>query len=118
VRILLAEDNEMNVELFLATLRDDHHEVVVTRDGEAAKQRALSEPFDLLVLDIQMPRLDGYSLCRELRAAGITRPIVALSANAMPADIARGVEGGFDAYLTKPVKVGELRETLHRLGGR
>lgn len=115
MRILLAEDNEMNVEFFLAALRDAAYEVSVARDGLAARDLALSEPFDVMVLDLQMPKLDGYSLCRDLRAAGITRPIVALTAAAMEADVARGREAGFDEYLTKPASVSELRATLRRL---
>lgn len=118
MRVLLAEDNEMNIELVLAALVSDGHEVVVARDGEAARERALAETFDVLLLDIQMPKLDGLSLCRELRAAGFARPLVALSAAAMPEDVARGREAGFDAYLTKPVTVGALREVVRRLASR
>lgn len=118
MRVLLAEDNEMNIDLVLAALASDGHEVTVTRDGAAARERALAEAFDVLVLDIQMPKLDGLSLCRELRAAGIRQPIVALSAAAMTDDVARGHDAGFDAYLTKPVRVAELREVVRRLGTR
>lgn len=118
MRVLLAEDNELNIELVLAALVSDGHEVTVARDGVAARERALAQAFDVLVLDIQMPKLDGLSLCRELREAGIRQPMVALSAAAMPGDVARGGEAGFDAYLTKPVRVGELRETVRALGSR
>ena len=72
MRVLLAEDNEMNIELVLAALVSDGHEVTVTRDGAAARARALAETFDILVVDIQMPKLDGLSLCRELRAAALS----------------------------------------------
>lgn len=117
MRVLLAEDNEMNIELFVAALRADGHVVTVTRDGLEARDRALAEPFDVFVLDIQMPKLDGYELCRALHAAGIRAPIVALTAAAMPADVERGREVGFDAYLTKPVALPELRATLRQLVG-
>lgn len=114
MRLLLAEDNATNVELFLAALETDGHEVTVERDGLSARARALRETFDLIVLDIQMPRLDGNALCAELRAAGIRSPIVALSAAAQPSDIARGMETGFDAYLTKPIRPDALRAAVRR----
>lgn len=115
MRLLLAEDNAVNAEFFVAAVAPDGHVVTVTRDGQAARERALAEPFDVIVLDVQMPKLDGYALCRELRAAGIRQPIVALSAFAMPSDVQRGRETGFDAYLTKPISPAELREALRRL---
>ena len=114
MRLLLAEDNATNVELFLAALETDGHEVTVERDGPSARARALRETFDLIVLDIQMPRLDGNAVCAELRAAGIRSPIVALSAAAQPSDIARGMETGFDAYLTKPIRPDALRAAVRR----
>ncbi|HEV8534513.1 MAG TPA: response regulator [Candidatus Limnocylindria bacterium] len=112
MRVLLAEDNAKNVELFVAALAIDGHDVTVERDGLGARERALREAFDLIVLDIQMPLLDGYALCAELRASGIRGPIIALSAAAMPSDIERGKEMGFDAYLTKPIRPGELRAAV------
>lgn len=118
MRVLLAEDDAMNVEFFLAALQGDGHTVTVARDGLAARARALAETFDIFVLDIQMPKLDGYALCRELRERGIRQPIVALSAAAMPADAERGREAGFDLYLTKPISVVELRAAVRRFGKR
>lgn len=115
MRVLLAEDNTMNIDLALAALASEGYEVSVARDGVAARERALAEDFDLFILDIQMPKLDGLALCRELRAAGIRKPIMALSAAAMPEDVTRGQAAGFDAYLTKPMRVGELREVVRRL---
>jgi len=114
MRVLLAEDNPTNVELFLAALEPEGHEVTVERDGLAARERALRETFDLMVLDIQMPLLDGYALCAELRASGIRGPIIALSAAAMPREIEHGKAMGFDAYLTKPVRPGDLRTAVRR----
>lgn len=113
MRVLLAEDNATNVELFVAALAIDGHEVTVERDGLSARERALRETFDLIVLDIQMPLLDGYALCGELRRAGIKGPIIALSAAAMPNDVQRGRAIGFDAYLTKPIRPAQLREAVH-----
>jgi CheY-like chemotaxis protein len=112
VRLLLADDNEMNVDLFTAAL--DQHDVVVERDGAAALQRALSESFDLILLDVQMPRMRGDEVCRELRAKGISTPIVALTAAAMPVDMARASDAGFDAYLTKPISPESLRAAVRQ----
>lgn len=114
MRLLLVDDNPLNVELFVAVLETDGHEVVVERDGIAGRDRALREPFDVLVVDVQLPRLDGIALCRELRDAGITTPILAVSSAAMPEQIERGLAGGFDEYLTKPITPAALREAIRR----
>ncbi|MEK7863547.1 MAG: response regulator [Chloroflexota bacterium] len=114
MRVLLAEDNPTNVELFLAALETDGHEVVVERDGVSARDRALHERFDVIILDIQMPRLDGNAVCVELRAAGNRGPILALSAAAMPEDLARGKASGFDDYLPKPILPAVLRAAIRR----
>ena len=112
MRLLLADDNDMNVELFLAAL--DGHDVVVVRDGTTALLTALRERFDLILLDVQMPGMNGADVCRALRDAGVRTPIVAVSANAMPADLARGLACGFTDYLTKPIAPTLLRTTVER----
>ena len=112
MRLLLADDNDMNVDLFAAAL--DQHEVVIVRDGAQALERGLGEAFDLILLDVQMPRMDGFEVCRALRAAGVSAPIVALTAAAMPDDVARGSGAGFDAYLTKPIAPEALRAAVRR----
>lgn len=116
MRVLLVEDNRMNVELFVDALETDGHEVTVESDGLRGRSRALSERFDVLILDIQLPGLDGYALCRELRAAGVTTSMLALSSAAMPDQIERGLAAGFDAYLTKPIAPAALREAVRRFG--
>lgn len=117
MRILLIEDDPLNVELFTAVLVDDGHHVEVERDGEAGKARALSELFDLILLDLQLPRLRGDALCRELRAVGLRLPIVALSAEALPEQIRVNSEAGFDDYLTKPTSPAALRKAVRRHAG-
>ncbi len=114
MQLLLAEDNPMNVDLFRAVLEGDGHDVTVARDGLTARHLALRRRFDLVILDIHMPGLDGYALCAELRAAGIRGPIIALSAAAMPREAERAKEKGFDAYLTKPISPAALREAVRR----
>lgn len=103
VRILLADDDRLNLELYVDVLEDDGHEVHVEATGDAALSRALASSFDVVLLDIQMPGLDGNEVCRRLRAAGYHGPIAALSAAALPDNVRRGEAAGFDAYLTKPL---------------
>ena len=110
--MLLVDDNAMNVELFVAALETDGHEVVVERDGPSGRERALRERFDVFILDIQLPGIDGYAICRDLRAAGVRSPILALSSAAMTDQIERGMASGFDRYLTKPISPSALREAV------
>lgn len=114
MRLLLVEDNAMNVELFTAALETDGHEVVVEREGRAGLARALAESFDLVILDVQLPGMDGVAIVRELRAADRRGPIVALSSSAMADQVQRGMEAGFDAYLTKPIAPADLRAAVRR----
>lgn len=107
----------MNVELFTAALEADGHEVVVERDGRGGRDRALREKFDLVILDVQLPGMDGVAIVRELRAADVRGPIVALSSSAMPEQVQEGLTAGFDEYLTKPISPAELRRAVQRLGG-
>lgn len=106
----------MNVELFTDALETDGHEVVVERDGPGGLERALSERFDLVILDVQLPGLDGFSVVRELRAANVRGPIVALSSSAMADQIKEGLAAGFDDYLTKPISPADLRSAVRRHG--
>ncbi|TME60349.1 MAG: response regulator, partial [Chloroflexi bacterium] len=76
----------MNVELFETALQTDGHEIVIERDGAAGEMRA-SDRFDLVLLDIQLPKMNGLDVCRSLRARGLRMPIVALSASVLPEEI-------------------------------
>jgi len=114
MRVLIVDDNAMNVEFFQDTLEAAGHEVAVERDGRKGRDRAAADPFDVILLDIQMPELDGADVCRELRIAGVVTPILALSAAAMPQQIARGKAAGFDEYLTKPISPAALRDAVLR----
>lgn len=118
MRILLVDDNELNVELFEATLRGDGHDVIIARDGEAGQARALAEPFDLILLDIQLPRRSGIAVCRALRAAGIRTLIIALSASVLPDEIARTEDAGFDRFLGKPTAPAEIRAAVRAAAPR
>ena len=112
----MVDDDALNRELFSDVLEQDGHEVVAVADPVRSQERALAERFDLIILDIQMPGLDGYAVCRSLRRAGVRSPIIALSSNAMPEHIAEGRDAGFDAYLTKPIAPADLRAAVRDYG--
>lgn len=114
MKILLLEDNAMNSELFRAVLEREGHLVEHETSGLLGRARALAEPFDLILSDIDLPGLDGHGVCRDLREAGITAPIIAITAFAGQAEAARGTSSGFDLYLTKPIGPKELREAIDR----
>lgn len=113
-RILLAEDAEDNQRLFAAFLARPEYAVRVAADGAAARRIALEEgPFDLVLMDMQMPRLDGYDATRSLREAGYDAPIVALTAHATLFDRRRCLEAGCDEYATKPIDRAGLLELVN-----
>ena len=107
-RVLLVEDGEDNQRLLAHYLRRAGAEVVLAVDGHEAVSSALEaqaagRAFDVVVMDMQMPRLDGYGATSRLRAAGYKRPIVALTANAMAHDRKRCLDAGCDDFCSKPV---------------
>src|SRR5262249_60647823 len=102
-RILIVDDVKANVDVLVQALRDDY-KLSVALNGESALRSAEKNPPDLLLLDILMPGIDGYEVCRRLRAAPQTRetPVMFLSALEEAANKARGFEIGGNDYLTKP----------------
>lgn len=116
LRILVAEDNLVNQRLASELLRRDGHSIVVAGDGKQAVAAATGQHFDLVLMDVQMPVLDGLQATAQIRTAGNHVPIVAMTASAMNGDQARCLQFGMDGYLTKPIDVAALRETLARFG--
>ena len=114
MRVLLVEDEAMNADLFVDALAPDGHDITVERDGLDGYARAGSQAFDLIVLDMNLPRMSGAEICRSLRANGTRTPILALSASVMPNELEAGLRAGFDAYLTKPIAPAALREAIRR----
>ncbi|WP_428421520.1 ATP-binding protein [Methylibium sp.] len=102
-RVLLAEDGVDNQRLLTAFLRQAGITVTVVGNGREAVETALRQDFDLILMDVQMPVMDGIAATQMLRAAGYRRPIIALTANVMKSDIQRYREAGCDQVLAKPV---------------
>ena len=103
-KILIADDEPTIVRLMEFILARQGHEMIVAVNGEEALQKIRTEQPDLVLLDIMMPRIDGYEVAQQLRADPATAalPIIMLSAKAQEEDIRRGVEVGVDEYVTKP----------------
>ena len=108
-RILVVED-EPGIALGLEDdLTLEGYEVEVVGDGNAAIVRARDGAFDLILLDVMLPRKDGFQVCRELRRGGLETPIIMLTAKAHEAEKVMGLEWGADDYITKPFSPAELR---------
>ncbi len=107
-RILLVEDEESLVEVIELNLKLEGYDVTVARDGSLALDFALGARFDLCILDIMLPKVDGFTVCKTLRAENIGIPILFLSAKSSSADRVEGLKIGGDDYLTKPFNLEEL----------
>lgn len=106
--VLIVEDDKNILELLEIHLKDLYCEVTMEVNGRQGYEKAKSEPFDLIILDINLPEMDGLDICRELRAAKIKTPIMMLTARSEEIDKILGLETGADDYLTKPFSVREF----------
>jgi signal transduction histidine kinase/ActR/RegA family two-component response regulator len=122
LRILLAEDNEVNIRLATRLLERDGHTVTLARNGRTTIEQYIRAEFDLILMDVQMPEMDGIEATHELRRMEAERgrrtPIIALTASAMTSDRDQCMEAGMDAYLTKPLRPAELHAAIGRLCGQ
>jgi DNA-binding response OmpR family regulator len=114
-KILVVED-DAHIALGLEyDLKMEGYAVEVVADGESALTRARAEAFDLILLDIMLPRKDGFAVCRELRRAGVKTPVLMLTAKGQEAEKVLGLELGADDYVTKPFSPLELRARIKAL---
>jgi DNA-binding response OmpR family regulator len=108
-RILVVEDEPPLALGLEDDLKLEGYEVEVVGDGETASRRAREQSFDLIILDVMLPRKDGFEVCRELRRAGLRTPVILLTAKTQESDKILGLELGADDYVTKPFSPRELR---------
>jgi len=113
-RVLVAEDVETNQVLIKILLKRLGLEVTIVENGQDVVKEGAANPYDVILMDVQMPRMNGHEATQELRRLGIEVPIVALTANVMSEDRKNCLAAGFDGYLTKPIDQNELAETLAR----
>jgi two-component system cell cycle response regulator DivK len=120
LRILVVEDNERNMRLFRDVLRASGHRTFEATTGERAVELATEHGPDLVLMDIQLPDIDGVEALGRLRADERTRavPVLALTAQAMDGDRERFLAAGFDGYLSKPVNIADLLDTVRRYGAQ
>jgi two-component system alkaline phosphatase synthesis response regulator PhoP len=115
MKVLLVEDEEGLILTLTDRLRSEGFEVVTAKDGEAGLEAALAQSFDLILLDVMLPKKNGYDVCRDLRQRGITTPILMLTAKGETIDKVLGLKLGADDYLTKPFEVIELLARIEAL---
>jgi CheY-like chemotaxis protein len=123
LRILLAEDSQDNVLLIQSYLKDSECSVDLAGNGEAALQKFISGAYDVVLMDVQMPVMDGYSATRRIRQwEGENRarpvPILALTAHALPEEVRKSLDAGCTAHLTKPIRKATLLHAIeeHTMG--
>lgn len=120
LRILLAEDNQVNQKLAVNILEKRGHKVSVANNGQQALDALEVEQFDMVLMDVQMPQLDGMEATRAIREKEKSTkthiPIVAMTAHAMKGDKERCLASGMDAYVTKPIQTNELFEVIDGIG--
>lgn len=120
-RILLVEDNEMNRDMLSRRLQKKGYEVTMAVDGRQGVDMARSGGYDLILMDMSLPEIDGWEATKQLRAVPETRnvPIIGLTAHAMAGDREKAMEAGCNDYDTKPVELPRLLAKIEALlGGR
>ena len=114
-RILLVEDEESLVLALCDRLASEGYAVDVAGDGDAAFEKASRGAFDLILLDVALPRRNGFDVCRDLRARGVQTPVLMLTARGQVIDRVLGLKLGADDYLTKPFETAELLARIEAL---
>src|ERR1700678_2796090 len=115
MRVLLVEDDERIARFVAKGLREQSYAVDVAADGNDALYQAEINTYDLFILDVMIPGMDGFAVCRKIREAGICAPLLMLTARDAVDDRITGLDHGADDYLTKPFEFGELLARLRAL---
>jgi len=119
LRVLLAEDNPVNQTLAMRILEKLGHKVQVANNGKEALERAQAEEFDVVLMDVQMPEMDGLEATAAIREAEVGTgkhvPIIAMTAHAMKGDREKCLSAGMDEYLSKPIRIGELKQAMSEI---
>lgn len=118
MRILIVEDELHLAEALAQILRKNNYTVDAVNDGEAGLDNALSDIYDLIVLDIMLPKMDGISVLKSIRKEGISTPVILLTAKGEISDKVRGLDSGADDYLAKPFASEELLARIRALSRR
>ena len=118
MRILVVEDEKRLCEALVQLLRKQNYTVDSDNDGEAGLDDALSGIYDVIILDVMLPRLDGISILKELRRENVDVPVIMLTAKGEISDKVKGLDSGADDYLTKPFNTEELLARVRALGRR
>ena len=111
-KVLVAEDNPSNQKLIAILLKKMGFEVTLADDGQQAVEQCGLNTFDIILMDMQMPNLNGYDATRQLRCQGVQTPIIAVTANAMTGDEQKCLDVGCDGYLSKPIDRNKLDELI------
>ncbi|MDO9068857.1 MAG: response regulator transcription factor [Deltaproteobacteria bacterium] len=115
MRILVVEDEKKVASFIKRGLADENYDVVVSNDGADGLKQALNTDFNLLILDVSLPKKDGIAVVTELRAAGNRVPVLMLTARDATEDVVAGLDAGSDDYLTKPFAFAELQARVRAL---
>ena len=119
MRVLLAEDNVVNQKIAARLLEKRGYQVTLAEDGLEAVEASANEQFDVILMDVQMPEMDGYEATAAIRAredgTGKHVRIIAMTAHALKGDEQQCLAAGMDSYLAKPVRPSELYETIERV---
>ncbi len=118
VRVLVVEDEERLAGLIQRVLQEERYDVDVALDGARGLAAALTADYDVLILDVMLPNIDGIEICRTLRGRGLTMPVLMLTARDGVADRVSGLDAGADDYVVKPFAFAELLARLRALSRR
>jgi DNA-binding response OmpR family regulator len=118
MQILVVEDEPRMAELLERTFHEEGHQVIVAHTGREGFEYARCSPFDVIVLDVMLPGIDGLSVARKLRQSGNQTPVLMLTARDAAADIVTGLDSGADDYLTKPFSIDVLLARLRAVSRR